>query len=301
MTGKNSFALSAAAADILAAFTAEHGEFDVERLDAEASLERLQQALTGVPFLSARKLVVINGGAANKAFAEAAPDLLSDIGDTTDVLLIEPKLDKRSGYYKYLHKNTDYKEFTELDAAGLARWLANRAKEQGGTLKPADAQYLVTRVGTNQQLLANELDKLLLYNPQIDRPAIDALTDETPQSTIFELLDAAFAGQTDRALKLYAEQRALKVEPQQIIAMLAWQWHILALIKTAGDRTPDQIAGEAKVSPYTVKKSQRLAARLSLSDVKRHVAELQRLDVLSKTDTLNVNEAVQYYLVSLAK
>src|SRR5207302_5372047 len=102
-------------------------------------------------------------------------------------------------------------------------WLSETAKARNATLNPSDASYLVERVGLNQQLLANELDKLLLYNPQITRSSIDQLTDPTPQSTVFQLLEAAFAGRTKQALDLYAEQRGLKVEPQQIIAMLAWQ------------------------------------------------------------------------------
>src|SRR3546814_19438404 len=62
----------------------------------------------------------------------------------------------------------------------------------------------------------------------------------TPQSTIFELLDAALSGNTRRALELYEEQRSMKVEPQQIIAMLAWQLHVLAVVKAAGERRSEE-------------------------------------------------------------
>ena len=109
-------------------------------------------------------------------------------------------------------------------------------------MKSNDARYLVERVGTNQQLLANEIEKLALYDKDISKESIDLLTEETPQSTIFELLEAAFAGNHRKVQTLYAEQRAMKVEPPQIIALLAWQLHILAIIKTAGDRTPETIA-----------------------------------------------------------
>ncbi len=70
-----------------------------------------------------------------------------------------------------------------------------------------DAKYLVMRVGANQQTLSNELAKLLSYDKAITRQTIDLLTEQTPQSTIFELLDAAFAGNSKKAMELYAEQR----------------------------------------------------------------------------------------------
>jgi DNA polymerase-3 subunit delta len=159
---------------------------------------------------------------------------------------------------------------------------------------------LVQRVGANQQLLANELEKLLLHESQISRQSIDLLTEATPQSTIFELLEAAFAGNAKRTMQLYQEQRQLKVEPPQIIAMLAWQLHVLALIKAAKDRTADQIAGEAKLSPYVVKKSQGIARKLTIAELKSLISDLLDIDVRSKKVGLDPDEALQNYLLKLA-
>ena len=283
------------------AFLADEGDMGLERIDGdEASIERISEALTSLPFLSNKKMVVLRQAAANKQFTERAADLLKNIPETTDVLVIEPKLDKRSSYYKFLKTKTDYREFNELDPHGLARWLTGTAKEQGGSLSQADASFLVARVGQNQQLLASELEKLLLYSPEVTKDSIQLLTEATPQSTVFELLEAAFNGRTQQALSLYAEQRALKVEPQQIVAMLSWQLHILALIKTAGQRSPEQIASEAKVSPYVVKKSSGIARKLTLAELKGLLNDLAEIDGRSKRETFNIDDALQHYLLSLA-
>lgn len=300
LTGANTFALTRELRQLTTDFAAEHGDMGLERLDGEdATIERIGEALTSLPFLSNKKMVIIRSGSANKQFTEQAADLLDGVPDTTDVVVVEPKLDKRSSYYKYLKKSTDYREFNELDQNGLARWLVQAAKERDGTLSQADASFLVNRVGTSQQVLANELDKLLLYDSTVTRSSIEALTEATPQSTIFELLDAAFAGNTPRALQLYAEQRALKVEPQQIIAMLAWQLHVLALIKTAGDRSPQTVASEAKVSPYVVQKSSGIARKLTLAELKRLIVDLAEIDTRSKRETFSVDDALQHYLLAL--
>ena len=173
------------------------------------------------------------------------------------------------------------------------------AKAQNASLSSADARYLVARVGADQQFLGNELDKLVLYDPKITRETIDLLTDPTPQSTIFELLEAAFAGQGKKVLKLYAEQRAQKVEPPQIIALLAWQLHVLALIKTAGDRTPNQIAQQAKVNPFVVRKSQGIARNLTLPELRSKIQDLVTLDTKSKRTNLDTDAAFQDYLLTL--
>jgi DNA polymerase III subunit delta len=300
LSGSNSYALRAAQKTLVDDFISRYGDMALEQLDGEeASLERLSEALTSAPFLAEKKLVLIRQGSANKQFAEKAPELLADVPETTDVIVAEAKLDKRSSYYKYLKKNTEFKEYGELDASGLARWLGSSAKEQGGSLSSADASFLVSRVGQNQQLLANELDKLLLFDANITRASIERLTDPTPQSTIFELLDAAFAGNTQRALQLYAEQRSLKVEPQQIIAMLTWQLHVLALIKTAGERSPEAIASEAKMSPYVIKKSMGIARKMTQAQLKELIQGIVALDIRSKRETFSIDDALQHFILTL--
>lgn len=302
LTGDNSFLLHTVLNGLVQQFVDEHGDMGLERLDGEeASFERIQEALQSLPFLASRKMVVLRAPSLNKQFTESAERLLSALPESTDLILVEPKVDKRSAYYKLLKKVTDFREMTELDRVGLARWLVTVAREQGGTLAQSDALYLVERVGISQQLLSHELDKLLLYDPQVTRKSIDLLVEASPQSTVFELLEAAFAGDTKKALKLYDEQRALKVEPQQIIAMLAWQLHILALIKTAGNRSADQIAREAKVSPFVVKKSTSIARRLPISNLKELILDLLSIDRRLKREALDADEAIRLYLMKLSK
>ncbi|HVS58378.1 MAG TPA: DNA polymerase III subunit delta [Candidatus Saccharimonadales bacterium] len=300
LTGENAFALQAALIEQTHRFTDEYGDMALERLDGEeASFERLQEALTSLPFLAPKKLVVLRTPGANKQFAERAEQLLGDMPETTQAIIIEPKLDKRSSYYKFLQKHTDFHDFKQLDVSGLARWLVERAAAQKGSLSAADARYLVERVGVNQQLLGGELDKLLLYDKKITRATIDLLTDQTPQGKIFDLLDAAFAGDTRRMLALYDEQRALKVEPQQIIAMLTWQLHVLAVIKAAGNRGPQAIAAEAKLNPFVVQKSQAIARKLSIDDVKKLVRDLLTIDTRLKRESLDADDVLKHYLLRL--
>lgn len=300
LTGENWFGLSTALKKLVADFTVEHGDMAVEQLDGEGSeLARINEALQSAPFLASKKLVVLRNPSANKQFTEETEKVLAGTGDSTDVIIVEQKLDKRLSYYKYLKKATDFREFAPLDERAAAKWLVDAAKTRGGTLSQVDAMYLVDRVGTDQQLLASELEKLLLYSPAVTKTSIALLTDQTAQSTIFQLLDAAFAGNKKRAIQLYEEQRAGKVDPLAIIAMLSWQLHILALLVYAGDRSADEVAREAKVSPYTVKKSQPVARRLKRSDIKRYISDLLDIDKRARREAIDLDEALQLYLLEL--
>lgn len=302
LTGENSFLLRAELNRLIGLFEAEYTDMGLEQLDGEeASYDKIREALESLPFLASKKLVVLTQPSSNKEFLEKSAELLASVPETTDVILVEPKLDKRLSYYKFLKKNAQMNEFKEPDQRGLVEWATSWAELGGGSLSANDARYLVERVGQNQQLLSHEITKLITYNPQINRQAIDLLTDKTPQSTIFELLDAALNGQSQKALELYDQQRFLKVEPQQILALLAWQLHVLAIVKTAASRSSSEIAKQAKINPYVVSKSQNLAKKLSLMQIKRLISQSLELDIKLKSQPIDADQALTNLLVSIGK
>ncbi len=301
-TGSNSFALKTELHKRVSSFIKEHGDMALERVDGEeAELTRITEALQSLPFLALKKLVILSSPGAHKKFAEQFESLLPTIPETTDVIIVEPKLDKRTQYYKALKNKTDFKEFPELDQQQLAKWLVYVAKQREGNLSFSDANYLIELAGYNQQLLNNELQKLLDYEPKITRSTISLLTEPSPQSTIFELLDAAFAGKSKHAIKLYEEQRKLKVEPLQIIAMLAWQLHTMALIKSAGNKTPEQIAREARINPFVVRKNLPIVQRITLKQLEELVGRVLELDIKLKSQSMDADDALQHLLITIAK
>lgn len=301
LTGENDVLRTQALRELIDSFVAEHGDMALERLDGEeTTYERMLGGVQSLPFLASRKLVILRAPSSNKEFTEKFEQFCENVAETNDVVLVEPKLDKRLSYYKLLKRDTQFQEFPVLDGNGLARYLADYAKKQGGELAAAEARLLVDRVGQNQLTLQHEVDKLLAYGSKITKQGIELLTERTPQSSIFELLDAAFAGDTRRAMALYNEQRSLRVEPQQIIAMLVWQLHILAIVKVAGARSTDEISKQAKISPFTVRKTQGLARRISVQQLKKLVTDLRQFDVRLKSEGLNADEVTRYYLLNLS-
>jgi DNA polymerase-3 subunit delta len=301
ITGENDFARSQELKKLVADFVSAEGDLALEQIDAEdTEFVRIQEAVTSLPFLANIKMVVLRSPSKSKEFADKAEELLDGLPETTELVLYEPKCDKRSSLYKLLKKLTDFREFTTLDAAGLQRWAVQLAGASGAMLSSGDARYLLDRVGLNQQLLAGEIEKLCLPGGTIDRERINNLTEPTPQSSIFQLIDAAVRGDTRGALRLYDEQRAMKVEPQQIIAMFSWQLHIMAVVKTAAGRSPDQIAREAKLNPYVVGKTATLAGSMPLSQLLQKIDDLLLIDLRSKRESLDLDDALKHFILNFA-
>jgi DNA polymerase-3 subunit delta len=300
LSGSNSFLLSKKLRNIVDSFVKDNGDLALERIDAsEVEVGAINEAILSMPFLAARKMVLLRELAGNKAAADSIEQIISSVPDSTDLIIYEPKIDKRSGYFKVLKNQTQYEEFNELDSNKLSDWLTGEAKNLGAQLTKSDALYLVDRLGTNQAILFSELEKLALGDKIINRQNIDEQTEKNPQSRVFDLLDAAFSGNKKQALGLYEEQRAQKVEPQAILALIVWQLHILAIAWHGRNKSAEIIAKEAGLSPYPVTKAQRLAAKISEDKLKLMVHEALNMDIKSKSVNLDLDEALKNFLISL--
>ena len=140
LTGENSFRLRQALDDLVQPFLEKHGDLAYERIDGqEAEFPAIREALTSLPFLAARKLIVLRDPGANKQFAEEFETLIAEIPETTDAIIIESKPDKRSTYYKQLKRLSDLQEFKEVEAGGLAGWLVDQAKQRQASISSGDA------------------------------------------------------------------------------------------------------------------------------------------------------------------
>lgn len=302
ITGTNSFLAKAEAKKLVNDFVKTNGDLALERLDAsEVSEQAIIGAVESLPFLVSKKMVVVQDLSANQAADEALEQILERSSDTTEVLIVEGKLDKRGVYYKQLKKLTDFREFNELDEAKLADWLAHEAKSLGANLSRGDGQYLVQRVGANQMLLSHELEKLTQYSPKISRESIDKLTIENPSSTVFNLIDSAFSGNLAQALQIYDEQRRQRVEPQAIHGLLVWQMHnvSIAAAAPAGMNSSD-IAKQSGISPFVAQKSQRIAQKMGRRKIIEFMKLLRDIDYRSKRETLDYDEALRYAIVKLS-
>lgn len=300
VTGTNQFQIGKFIRDTVDTFLASYDEFGLERLDAEElEATQLLESLQSIPLFSEKKLIIIDNASSNKAFCEKFPSFLSLIPESTDVFFVEKKIDKRSSFYKFLKKETDFKEMSELDPPALARWLVEQSTATGAILSLSDANYLVQRVGANQVMLYNELQKLVTFDKNITKQTIDKLTEQSPQGTIFELLDAVLNGRHKKAMELYDEQRRMKVEPQQVIAMLAWQLHILAIVKSGDSRLAANIASEARLSPFVVSKTQKLASGMSFQQIKKAINDLFELDLATKSSAIDADQALKHFIIAL--
>lgn len=278
----------------------------IERIDAtsvENDGAEIIARLESPTLFASQKLVIIRDLSQNPELSEQFIDWLESLGSDqeSEIVIVDPGLDGRSKLYKQLKAKTDFKEYGMLNEAMLRAWVQKAVRSAGGTIGMAEATYLIDYVGLNQQSLASEIEKLLIYDSMISKASIELLVEPNIESTTFQLADAAFARQRAKAIRLYLEQRANKTDAIMVIGALAWQLHLLMLVKSAEQgSSADQIAKETGLNPWAVSKAKQLAQAISAQDLASAIDKLLLIDIKSKSArNYNIDDALQHYLLSV--
>lgn len=279
LTGENSFELVRALAAIRADFAGAAEQFDGDELE----LAQLPDLLLGGTLFSTERLVIIKNLADNKKLWDVLPDWLEKTDTDTHVVLVEPKLDKRTKTYKELKKHAVLREFTpwgDRDVVVAENWVADEAKRQGVALGKKLVQQLVARVGLDQWQLYHALEKLAVLE-QVDSAAIEATIEPQPSENVFNLLDAALNGKTERVHTMIQTLQRSQ-DPYMTFGLLAGQVFQLAALSVT-DKPSSAVAGDIGAHPYALSKLAPYAKKLGRTRAAKIVAIFADADTAMKS------------------
>jgi DNA polymerase-3 subunit delta len=281
-------------------FTKTYGEVAIDKFAGdEIDKNILNDAISTQPFLSSRRMVIVRDLSSNKAIVENIEAIINNMADSTNLVLVENHIDPRSKFLGFIKKIAELREFEHLEGSDLVNWVISETRQKNGSIDYKTAEFLIDRVGTNHQLLSNEVAKLIAYKSEITEKSVKLLTSYSPKSSVFAMLDAAFNGDDSEALKLYREQRMQGMEPQAILGMIAWQLNILCMVKTASSNDANVIAQRAKLSPFVIRKNLINANRVSEKQLVHTLSRAIDIDLKMKTTKVKADDALQALLLEI--
>lgn len=298
--GDNNFAKQARINELVEQHIATHGEDGIERLDGEEIDVSNLQNLTAQSLFATNRIVVIKDLSLNKNITQMLTEVVKRIPDSTTVIFSEQKLKKNTQFYKLFSKEATAKEFNELNESQLVSWAVKYAGEIGAQLATADARLLVGRVGRDQLLLKNEIQKLASYDLNISKTSIELLIVQKPEDNVFELLDLIGKGRATRARRLYRELRNAQAEPHYVMSMIGWQLGNMATVVAHQGKTAQQIATDAGISPYVAQKSLGITRGLSPKTITTMLDYAAETDIQLKTSAATPDQLIEQLIDQLS-
>jgi DNA polymerase-3 subunit delta len=280
LAGENSFEVNQVMQTIVRTF-----DGIAERVDgSELELKQLPDLLMGGTLFASHRLVIIKQLSDNKTVWPMLGDWLPRVSDDIHLVLVDAKPDKRTKSYKDLQKVatiTEFKPWSERDIAKAEQWVAGEAKVLSCEIDTASIRLLVHRVGPDQWLLHQALQKLAVLDT-ITPEIITELIDANPTENVFELFDAALRGNAVKVKQVIATLE-LTEDPYRLFGLLSGQAFQLAALAVAGDKPSAEVAKDLGVHPYGLGKLTTYARQLGRSGAKQVVNAFAEADAAIKS------------------
>jgi len=142
--------------------------------------------------------------------------LTVDTSDTT-------KLDLTKFPYNIIAQHNEIVEFPAIYENQLASWVVRRFAGLGKTISIESAELIVTQSSPNLRTLANEVEKICLYEPElkdISYNLILKIIGSSRQNTVFELVNAVAQRKTDKAISIMLNILSISSQEVLLITLL---------------------------------------------------------------------------------
>lgn len=199
--------------------------------DGAEILARAGQA----PVFTARRYVVVK--LAEKLSAKDGEALLSYVKEpceTTTLVFVAAKLDKRLKFSKELMERAVAVDCSSVAEMQLSEWIRTESGRAGVRLSQEAAGGLVQlalslkgEAGGSLNLLRRELEKLAAYVPPektVGMQDVEAVRGGEPGASVFDLARAIAERREGQALWILARNLDSGEDPLRILGALAWQF-----------------------------------------------------------------------------
>ncbi len=281
-----------------------------------AGIADVFNAVSAYPFLSDRRLVIVDGwlgwlGRANAGKA-AQEDLeriaaqLPGLPDWARLVFVERET---------LKENHPVLKLARSDPRGYVRtftrpqnprqWIAKRAEHYGAQIDPAAIEALITVLGDNLIALDSELFKLAAYVGEgrpIGTDDVAALMTYVPEEKVFDMVDALGRRDGQSAARLL-QRLLVDADPLSLFAMIVRQFRLLIQAREhldlGGGRGP-ALAQALRIHSFPAQKLEQQSRNFDLADLEAIYRRLLDYDRDIKTGQIEPELAIQLLVAGLS-
>lgn len=172
----------------------------------------------------------------------------------------------------------------------VADLLVRSASKRNTVITKDMAEYFISVVGNEMEVLLNEFDKLCAFShgKEITREMIDTISTKSVEASVFDLTTAINSGKNDRAFEILNELIKNKTEATLIIGTLAFGYVDIYRSRVArenGLNNRDIVNAFAsyKGKSFRLDKALTSARTLSLTQIKELVSAVSDADIRIKS------------------
>ncbi len=293
----------------------------------QMSLNQLRAACETIPFLAEKRLVIVNGllerfepkgkpGRKKKTAREtdqqsdykSLGDYISNIPDSTILVLLDGDIDKKRNnpLLKELSAKAEVKRFRILKVDESRKWIHGRVKEADGSISPQAINLLARVVGGNLWVMANEIDKLVLFTSgrRIEEEDVRTAVGYMPEANVFAMIDAILEFKAGAAGQLLNQLLWGGAAPAYLLVMLSRQVRMIVRAKELKRQRKPEAEIQSRLgltAEFALRKTLEQADRHSVERLKEVYHILLQTDLSIKTGKYGGELALNILIAELCQ
>ncbi|MCR5742252.1 MAG: DNA polymerase III subunit delta [Lachnospiraceae bacterium] len=270
----------------------------------DADPVKVKDFVDTMPFFADYRTVLLTDTGLFSSTSEEWAKIIAALNDTSVVIFVESKVDKRNKLYKTVKDKGYVCEMKKPDERTMKIWIASILKKEGKAIRESACEELLLRAGDNMENLKAQLDKIISYCADKQEVTVDdiaSVCSVQPQSEIFKMIDAASEGRTDVAIAYYYDMLSLREPSMRILFMIGKQCNQLLCVRElmAGGMNSSGIATRMGLMPFIVNKLIRQAKAFSSKQLMEYVQMCVKNEELVKTGRMDEKIAVETALIKI--
>ncbi len=317
LTGDNEFHLRERAKLYRTGFLKKYTDGELTFFENDKTLADLENLVLTPNLFGGKRMAICEDfwNAENFEKAEKTKffETLPDFEESSIIIVIAPKLDKRLKASKYLLKNAKVEQFDLLDEMGTLRWIEEYTAKKGGKISRRNAQFLLNRCGEDLWTLSQEITKLttLCDGREIEQADIESLTRANPKMEIWDFLTNLSQKKSAAAIKKLRTLVETGQSIHQVFSMIQRETRIHAQLRAGLDQgmPAKPLASKCGIHPFVVQKTLPLTKNFSQAQLAQMYDALFEIERSLKTggisttsqDTSELELAIEKFIVKVCQ
>lgn len=286
-------------------------ELNTSRFEGRVDFGELRQVCDSIPFLTERRLVLVYDVLSSKPGKDLVDRLvayLPTLPESTRLFFLESSaLRSNHRLIKLAEKSENgyVRAFNRPEGSQLQQWVRRRVADAGGEIAPQAVHMLTADIGNNLAVMANEVEKLVLFKQgqgPIEADDVARLCPYVAEASIFDLVDALGSRNGRQAAVLLQHKLAEGADPFYLFAMIVRQFRLLIQVKELAQEglRPPAIARAAGIHSFVAGKLYQQSQRFSLPQLEQIYAHLLETDVGVKTGRADMVTSLNLLVAALS-
>jgi len=210
----------------------------------QITLDQLRTVCETVPFMAERRLIIVTGllerfepkGKTSRRGKsthitnqqdeyKSLAAYITEIPDSTILVLTDIRVGSNNPLFRELSAKAEIRSFPLLKDTKLRQWIQGYVVKEGGSISPQAMNLIAKLVGSNLRIMANEINKLLLFasGRRIEEEDVNLVVSQAQEANVFTMVDAILDFKAKVAEQWLQQLLQRGAAPAYLLVMLSRQ------------------------------------------------------------------------------